>query len=268
MRRGMVVVSRSTPSTRKRTRISRPSGSKWMSEAPSSTAWAMIELTSLMTGASSADSRISVIVGAVFVLALLDRLGDRLVEPAHARRSALDVLRRGHDRAAPRARSSASGRRARSRSTGRPSQPAAGRSSSKPIGAALSRRRGLRAEQVQRREVDLEDAQVDVEEPEALGGRARQLVGVERRLLEQHLLGRAPARAALRRSPRRPARAWRSPARPSRPGSSATSPPRWGGVRPSTSDREPPSRRRATRYGAKRRPAVASSLIARPRPLA
>ena len=59
IRRGICVVSRSTPSTRKRTRISRPSGSKWMSEAPSSTAWAMIELTSLMTGASSADSRIS-----------------------------------------------------------------------------------------------------------------------------------------------------------------------------------------------------------------
>ena len=61
IRRGIVVVSRSTPSTRKRTRMSRPSGSKWMSEAPSSTAWAMIELTSLITGASSADSRMSVI---------------------------------------------------------------------------------------------------------------------------------------------------------------------------------------------------------------
>ena len=60
IRRGIWVVSRSTPSTRKRTRISRPSGSKWMSEAPSSTAWAMIEFTSLITGASSADSRISV----------------------------------------------------------------------------------------------------------------------------------------------------------------------------------------------------------------
>ena len=59
MRRGIVVVSWSTPSTRKRTRMSLPCGSKWMSEAPSSTAWAMIELTSLMTGASAADSRIS-----------------------------------------------------------------------------------------------------------------------------------------------------------------------------------------------------------------
>ena len=60
MRLGIVVVSRSTPSTRKRTRMSRPSGSKWMSDAPSSTAWAMIELTSFITGPSSADSRISV----------------------------------------------------------------------------------------------------------------------------------------------------------------------------------------------------------------
>ncbi len=59
MRRGIWVESRSTPSTRKRTRMSRPSGSKWMSEAPSSTAPAISELTSLMTGAFSADSRIS-----------------------------------------------------------------------------------------------------------------------------------------------------------------------------------------------------------------
>ena len=38
IRRGIVVVSESTPSTRKRTRMSRPAGSKWMSEAASSTA--------------------------------------------------------------------------------------------------------------------------------------------------------------------------------------------------------------------------------------
>ena len=57
MRRGTVVDSDTTPSTRKRTRISRSSVSKWMSEAPRCTASAMIEWTSLMTGASSADSR-------------------------------------------------------------------------------------------------------------------------------------------------------------------------------------------------------------------
>ncbi len=56
MRRGTVAELASTPSMRKRTRISPPSGSKWMSDAPCSTAWATIECTSLMTGASSADS--------------------------------------------------------------------------------------------------------------------------------------------------------------------------------------------------------------------
>ena len=61
IRFGICVVSLRTPSTRKRTRMSRDSiGSKWTSDAPSSTAWAISELTSLMTGASSADSRISV----------------------------------------------------------------------------------------------------------------------------------------------------------------------------------------------------------------
>ncbi len=60
MRRGIVVRSWSTPSTRKRTRISRPWDSKWTSEAPSWIAWAMIELTSFTTGASSAVSRMSV----------------------------------------------------------------------------------------------------------------------------------------------------------------------------------------------------------------
>ena len=56
-RRGTVVTSLSTPSTRKRTRRSRPSGARWMSEAPRSTACATIWLTSLMTGASCAFSR-------------------------------------------------------------------------------------------------------------------------------------------------------------------------------------------------------------------
>ena len=57
IRRGTVVTSLSTPSTRKRTRRSRPSGARWMSEAPRSTACATIWLTSLMTGASCAFSR-------------------------------------------------------------------------------------------------------------------------------------------------------------------------------------------------------------------
>ena len=61
MRLGIVVVSISTPSMRKRTRRSLPSGSRWTSDAPCSTAWAMTWLTSLMTGWSSALSRRSTI---------------------------------------------------------------------------------------------------------------------------------------------------------------------------------------------------------------
>ena len=61
IRFGTRAVSCSTPSTRKRMRISPSSGSKWMSEAPSATAWPRMLLTSLMTGPSSAEARMSVI---------------------------------------------------------------------------------------------------------------------------------------------------------------------------------------------------------------
>ncbi len=57
MRRGTVAESWRTPSMRKRTRSSLPSGERWTSEAPCSTAWATMPLTSLMIGASSAVSR-------------------------------------------------------------------------------------------------------------------------------------------------------------------------------------------------------------------
>ena len=56
IRRGTVAESCSTPSTRKRTRRSLPSGDRCTSEAPCSTAWATMPLTSLMIGASSAVS--------------------------------------------------------------------------------------------------------------------------------------------------------------------------------------------------------------------
>ena len=42
---GMRWISCSTPSTRKRTMSASSCGSKWMSEAPSSAAWKMIEFT-------------------------------------------------------------------------------------------------------------------------------------------------------------------------------------------------------------------------------
>ncbi len=65
MRRGMDMISCSTPSTRNLTTSSLACGSKWMSEAASSTDWAMTELTSLMTGASSVASRMSVIESSI-----------------------------------------------------------------------------------------------------------------------------------------------------------------------------------------------------------
>src|SRR5436190_11127910 len=59
IRLGTCAASSITPSTRKRTWKPSVSGSKWTSDAPCSTAWAMIERTSLIVGASSADSRSS-----------------------------------------------------------------------------------------------------------------------------------------------------------------------------------------------------------------
>ena len=59
-RRGTVAESTTTPSIRKRTRMSPSRGSKWMSEAPRATASAITERTSLTTGASSAEARSSI----------------------------------------------------------------------------------------------------------------------------------------------------------------------------------------------------------------
>ena len=57
--RGTVVESNTTPSTRKRTRMSWSLGSKWTSETPRRTASAITACTSFTIGASSADSRSS-----------------------------------------------------------------------------------------------------------------------------------------------------------------------------------------------------------------
>ena len=195
MRRGIWVVSRSTPSTRKRTRISRPSGSKWMSEAPSSTAWAMIEFTSLITGASSADSRISV------TSASSSSPCSTASATASSRRlmradQALDVVGRGHHRPHLVAGHQLQVvEREHVRRVGhRDHQVAAlveaDRRGVEPAG-------GLRADQVERAHVGLEDREVDVVEPEALRGRARELVAGDRRRLEQDLLGGAPGGLAL-----------------------------------------------------------------------
>ena len=50
---GRSVTSWRAPSTRNRTRICLSCGSMWMSEARSRSAWAMIRLTTLTTGASA-----------------------------------------------------------------------------------------------------------------------------------------------------------------------------------------------------------------------
>ena len=56
---GIRCATRSTPSTRKRTTSAPSWGSKWMSLAPSSAAWKMIELTSRTSGASEIPSSAS-----------------------------------------------------------------------------------------------------------------------------------------------------------------------------------------------------------------
>ena len=74
IRRGTVVTSASTPSTRKRTRISRPSGSRWMSDAPLLDRLGDDRVDELDDGRSSADSRRSTTSRVVLVL-LVDGLG-------------------------------------------------------------------------------------------------------------------------------------------------------------------------------------------------
>ena len=56
---GIVATSRVTPSMRARTTMSCSWGSKWMSEAPSSIAWAIVVWTSLTAGDSPPASEIS-----------------------------------------------------------------------------------------------------------------------------------------------------------------------------------------------------------------
>ena len=63
IRFGMRCISWSTPSTRKRTTSESSCGSKWMSEAPSSAAWKMTELTRRTSGASETPSSASRSVG-------------------------------------------------------------------------------------------------------------------------------------------------------------------------------------------------------------
>ena len=94
--RGTVVESYTTPSMRKRTRMSLARGSKWMSEAPRRTASAITEWTSLTTGASSAWSRSSMTSASSSSSSTSSTASPSVRELADQR---VDVLGRG-DRAA------------------------------------------------------------------------------------------------------------------------------------------------------------------------
>ena len=69
-------------------------GEKWISDAPRSTAWAMIELTSLTTGRVAGALHRCSETSRLAVGLLVDGFGDRVVEPAHARDDERDVVAR------------------------------------------------------------------------------------------------------------------------------------------------------------------------------
>ncbi len=168
-------------------------GSKCTSDAPSSTACAISELTSLMTGASSADSRISVraasssssssssIASATASSRRLIRAitaGEVVRRRDHARDRVaghqLEVVEREHVR----------------RVDHRDEQPLAGIVEADRSGVvALGR---LRAHEVERARVGLVDRQVDEVEAEALGDRAGELLGRQVAGVDEDLLRRPP----------------------------------------------------------------------------
>ena len=195
--RGTVVESNTTPSTRKRTRMSWPLGSKWTSDTPRRTASAITACTSFTIGASSADSRSS-ITSASYVL-LLD-LGDGAGERAELLDQRVDVLRRG-DRAAHLV---AGGHR--DVVEGEQVRGVGGRDQQRPLGqegdrdGAVAARLGA-VDHRRRALVHLEDVQVHVVEPVALGERLRELRGVDESRLDQSLAERQPVAAAVLHHP-------------------------------------------------------------------
>ena len=214
IRRGMCVLSRSTPSTRKRTRMSRSSGSKWMSEAPSSTACAITEFTSLITGASSADSRISVTSASSSSpcsTAAATASSSRLMRPISSRMSSCEPTTGSTSWPVISFRSS-------SASTFDGSCMATSRwpASSKPIGAEPSRRAAWAPIRFRAPTSALKTRQVHVREAEALRRGARQLVGRDRLGLEQQHLRSAPGGLRPPPPPRPRARAGGSPSPRSR----------------------------------------------------
>ena len=188
--RGTVVESNTTPSTRKRTRMSWPLGSKWMSDAPRRTASAITACTSFTTGASSADSRSSM-TSASYVSSSTSC--DRARERAELLDQRVDVLGRG-DRAAHLV---AGGHRdvvereQVGRVGGRHEQRLLAEEGDRDVLVA-ARLGGV--DQLGGALVHLEDVQVHVVEPVALGERLGELRRVDDARLDQGL-----ARAACRR---------------------------------------------------------------------
>ncbi len=190
IRRGTVVMSCSTPSMRKRTRTSLPSGAKWMSLAP-----ALDRLADDLVDELD-DGRV---FGALVqrddlaVLLLLQLLGraDDVFEPVQARDQRGDVVGRGnpdahlvpgHDRDVV--------DRQHVRGVGH-------RDQQRPLVGERDRHRLValgdgRRDQVRGAHVDLEHAEVEMVEAVALGQRAREPVGGDRALVEQDPLGRLP----------------------------------------------------------------------------
>ena len=94
IRFGTRAASYSTPSTRKRTRISPSSGSKWMSEAPSLDRLAEDRVDELdhrrVVGRLAQLGDLAAL--ALVVLLLVDRLGDRALERVQAADQRVDVV--------------------------------------------------------------------------------------------------------------------------------------------------------------------------------
>ena len=190
IRRGTVVTSRSTPSTRRRTRSSSPSGVRCRSDAPCSTAWPTSWWTRRTTGASSAVSCSSTTAAssALALLALLDDVAD----PSEPRDHVRDVLAGRDDDADLVAgqdrdvvdRVDVGGVRHRDHQR---TVPGGG---DRQRVVALG---DLGGHEVRGRHVDVEDPEVDVVEPVALGQCDGDTLGADRAPLEQHAVGAGTA---------------------------------------------------------------------------
>ena len=152
-----------------------------------------------MTGASSADSRISVTSAALEVdlrLVLGDGLGDRALERVEAADQVLDVdLGGDRDPAAQAGHhldvvDGEDVRRVGHREEQRLGVDVADRDGVEAAG-------GLDRDEVRRAHVDVVGVEVDVVEPVALGDRAGELIGAEHPLLDHQRLRRAAGRPGL-----------------------------------------------------------------------